>query len=99
MVPSKVIFTEPPPSLKGVWGRMLLAMSIVLTATLAVTLLWRTANWPGSAAARALVLGFGIAFGARYGAHGRLRGQMTVQIVIGAISAALFFALWVSSAS
>ena len=94
MVPSKVIFTEPPPSLKGVWGRMLLAMSIVLTATLAVTLLWRTANWPGSAAARALVLGFGIAFGARYGAHGRLRGQMTVQIVIGAISAALFFALY-----
>jgi hypothetical protein len=94
MVPPKVIFTEPPPSLKGVWGRMLLAMSIVLTATLAVTLLWRTANWPGSAAARALVLGFGIAFGARYGAHGRLRGQMTVQIVIGAISAALFFALY-----
>ena len=99
MGPPKLIFTEPPPSLKGVWGRTIVAMSIVLAATLAVTLLWRTANWPGSAAARALVLGFGIAFGARYGAHGRLRGQMTVQIVIGAISAALFFALWVSSAS
>ena len=65
MVAPKLIFTEPPPSLKGMWSRTILAMSMVLAATLAVTLLWRTANWPGAAAARALVLGFGIAFGAR----------------------------------
>jgi hypothetical protein len=99
MNPAKLILTEPSPSPKGVWGRMVLAMSIVVAATVAVMLLWRAANWPGYAAARALVMGFGIAFGARFGATGRLRGQMTVQLVIGAIGAALFYLVFLLSAS
>ena len=99
MVPQKPILAERPPTVNGVWRRTLLAVSIVLAATFAVTLLWRTTNWPGSAAAQALVLGFGIAFGARFGSTGRLRGQVTVPVIIGVISAALFFAIHVLSAS
>jgi hypothetical protein len=98
MTPQKIIFTGPPPAPKELWRRTVLAMSIVLAATLSVTLLWRAEHWPGSAAVRAVVLGFGIAFGARYGAHGRIRGQVAVQLVIGAISATLFYALNVRSA-
>jgi hypothetical protein len=94
VVPRKLIFAGPPPSAKGFWSRSLLAMSVVLAATLVVALLWRWANWPGSALARALVLGFGTAFGARFGSTGRLRGRhVSVPIVIGAVTAGAFFAL------
>jgi hypothetical protein len=78
---------------------MVLAMSVVVAASVAVLLLWRMANWPGYSVARALLMGFGIAFGARFGATGRLRGQMTVQIVIGSIAAALFYLVFALSAS
>ena len=95
MVPRKLIFTAPPPSPKVLWGRTILAMGAVLAATLIVMVLWRTANWPGSVAARALVLGFGIAFAAPYASTGRLRGpHVTVKVVIGALASGAFFALW-----
>jgi hypothetical protein len=94
MIPRTLNFAPPPPSLEGLWSRSLVAMSVVFAATLAVTLLWRSAHWLGSAAARALVLGFGAAFGARFGSTGRLRGpHVSVPIVIGAVSAGAFFVL------
>ena len=95
MSQQKLIFTGPPPAMGDVWLRTLLAVCAVLALSLLATLLWRAEHWPGSAAVRSLVLGFGMSFGARYGAHGRLRGQILVQVVIGAISSALFFMLFV----
>lgn len=100
MIPRKLIFTEPPPSLNGLLGRTILAMGAVLAASLMIMVLWHSANWPGSTAARALVLGFGIAFAARYASTGRLRGpHVSVQIGIGALSSALFYALWMFASS
>ena len=94
MVPDRIISHHECPPLtsasKEFLARSTLAVSVVLAATIIVTLLWRAEGWPGSVVARALVLGFGIAFGARFGAHGRAGGQMIVQIVIGAVSSALF---------
>lgn len=96
----KVILTEPPPPLKQVLVRSTLAMGVVLAATVMVTMLWRTEQWPGELGVRALVLGFGIAFGGRFGARGRIRGaNVAITAGLGALASVGFYALWMFAGS